>query len=375
MLDRALARAGTRLKFAKRPAVSVRRRRKSVPPPPAALQPLAKNEPAVSSIPYLAGNASETVVDALIDDPESWHRTADGSLYYGDTTKTFVSIGDPRVPKAVNAEEAWNLVIQVGGDEAAQTLLYVMARCLGNENPLEKVRIHVNDSLSFRGLKRHKRGDFRPDQKRAEARRFRLLSDIWVTARDTVEVRSGKGVRKKNINLTSRLIDVAVESEEDIRATKPGGPMRLPSIVSADGTDIPFAVRASIGEWSRPYLETPDYVQRMLHTIVQYDVTKDASRFAMRFALAILFRRVDERVTVAELLENARIAVPKSHLDRFKDNVEDALELLTRDRILGGWNYEEADQELPRTRWAPRWMAWSVRLMPTPLALKNRGVA
>jgi hypothetical protein len=352
--------------------VSARRRRKSVPPPPAAPKPLAKNEPAISSIPYLAGNASETVVDALIDDPESWHRTEDGSLYYGDPAKTFVSIGDPRVPKAVNAEEAWNLVIQVGGDEAAQTLLYVMARCLGNENPLEKVRIHVNDSLSFRGLKRHKRGDFRPDQKRAEARRFRLLSDIWVTARDTVQVRSGKGMRQKNINLTSRLIDVAVESEEDVRASKSGGPMRLPSIVSADATDIPFAVRASIGEWSRPYLETPAYVQSMLHTIVQYDVTKDSSRFAMRFALAILFRRVGDRVTVAELLESARIAVPKTHLDRFKDNVEEALEHLTRDAIISGWSYEDAEEELPRTRWAVKWMAWGIRLRPAPVALKSR---
>ena len=71
-----------------------------------------------------------------------------------------------------------------------------------------------------------------------------------MTARDTVEVKSGKSVRKKPINLTTRLIEVEVESEED--GTKAGGPMRLPSIVSADGTDIPLAVRASIGGWSRP---------------------------------------------------------------------------------------------------------------------------
>jgi hypothetical protein len=351
--------------------VSVRRRRQSVPPPPAPIAVAPKHEPK-PAIPYLAGNASETVVDALIDEPSNWRRSADGSLYYGDTDKTFVSIGDPRVPAAVNAEEAWNLVIQVGGDEAAQTLLYVMARCLGNENPLEKVRIHVNDSLSFRGLKRHKSGDFRPDQKRAEARRFRLLSDIWVTARDTVEVRSGRGVRKKNINLTSRLIDVAVESEEEVRIQKPGAPMRLPTIVSADGTDIPFAVRASIGEWSRPYLETPDYVKHMLHTIVQFDVTKDATRFAMRFALAILFRRVSDVVSVAELLESARIALPKSHLDRFKDNVEDALELLRKDSIIGGWAYEEIDAELPRTRWSSRWLSWTIRMAPARIALKPR---
>ncbi|MGH7749950.1 MAG: hypothetical protein ACREQ5_35050, partial [Candidatus Dormibacteria bacterium] len=255
--------------------MSIRRRRKIAPPPDVFRPSAPRTAPAVSNspaIPYLAGNASETVVDALIDEPDSWKRSESGSLYYGDTDRTFVSIGDPRVPAAVNAEEAWNLVIQVGGDEAAQTLLYVMARCLSNDSPLEKVRIHVNESLGFRGLKRHKNGDFRPEQKRAEARRFRLLSDIWVTARDVVEVRSGRGTRKKPINVTSRLIEVAVESEDEVKAPKSGVPLRLPSIVSSDGTDVPYAVRAGIGEWAKPYIETPDAVKKMLNKIVQYDV-------------------------------------------------------------------------------------------------------
>ncbi len=346
--------------------MSTRRRRTSVPPPVAQKPPVSKNDSV--AIPYLTGSASETVVDALIDDPSSWRKTADGSLYYGDSDKTFVSIGDPRVPAAVNAEEAWNMVIQVGGDEAAQTLLYVMARCLGNPNPAEKVRIHVNDSLDFRGLKRHRKRDFRPEQKRAEARRFRLLSDIWVTARDTVDVKSGKSVRKKPINLTTRLIEVEVESEEDFRAKKAGGPIRLPSIVSADGTDIPLAVRASIGGWSRPYLETPDYVKHMLHTIVQYDVGKDDTRFAMRFALALMFRRIGDRTTVGELLESARIALPKYHVDHFKESVEDAFEHLTRDGLIGAWHYEN-EEELPLTRWTTKWLTWVVCFTPTATAL------
>ena len=333
---------------------------------------LNRKPPETTALPYLAGNASETVVDALIDEPSAWRRTEDGSFYYGDTERTYVSIGDPRVPAAVNAEEAWNLVIQVGGDEAAQTLLYVMARCLTNESPLEKVRIHVNDSLSFRGLKRHRKGDFRPEQKRAEARRFRLLSDIWVTARDTVEVKSGRGTRKKSINVTSRLIEVSVESEDENRSQKPGGPIRLPAIVSADGTDVPYVVRAGIGDWARPYIETPESVKTMLHKIVQYDVNTDAERFAMRFSLAMMFNRVPERLTIAEILQSARLRVPDRRVDKFRDNVEDAFELLARDGLIGSWRYDVVNEDLPKTRWVNKWLEWGVAFTPGRAAIANR---
>ena len=333
---------------------------------------VTRKPPETTALPYLAGNASETVVDALIDEPSAWRRTEDGSFYYGDTERTYVSIGDPRVPAAVNAEEAWNLVIQVGGDEAAQTLLYVMARCLTNESPLEKVRIHVNDSLSFRGLKRHRKGDFRPEQKRAEARRFRLLSDIWVTARDTVEVKSGRGTRKKAINVTSRLIEVSVESEDETRSQKPGGPIRLPAIISADGTDIPYVVRAGIGDWARPYIETPESVKTMLHKIVQYDVNSDAQRFAMRFSLAMMFNRVPERLTIAEILQSARLRVPDRRVDKFRDNVEDAFELLARDGLIASWRYDVDDEDLPKTRWVSKWLEWVVAFAPGRAAIANR---
>jgi hypothetical protein len=342
-------------------------RRRNAPLPPAPSR--SNEEPPPAPLAYLATSASETAVDALIDEPTKWQRTESGSVYYGDPEGTFVSLGDPRLPAAVNAEQAWNLVLEVGGDEAAQTLLYVMARCLSTDSPLEKTRIHVNDSLSFRGLRRHKKGDFRPEQKRAEARRFRLLSDIWVTARDDVDVTSGRGGKKrKRINVTSRLIEVAVESEEFLRSQRSGGEIPLPAIISSDGNDVPYAVRVALGDWSRPYLETSDRVQKMLHKIVQYDVSTEMQRFAMRFSLSILFRRISETVTVGELLESARISPPSSHTDRFKENVEEALERLRRDGLIGGWRYDK-DDDLPRTRWMAQWLKWVIVFEAIPAAL------
>jgi hypothetical protein len=109
----------------------------------------------------------------------------------------------------------------------------------------------------------------------------------------------------------------------------------------------------------------------MLHTIVQYDVTKDATRFAMRFALAILFRRVETLITVAELLESARITVPKDHVDRFKDNFEEALEVCARDGLIGSWTYEVEEESLPKTRWTQRWLSWTIRLAPRQVPIAS----
>jgi hypothetical protein len=146
---------------------TAQRRAKAVSGTPRVVTPAAEETTptAPPAIPYLAGTATETAVDALIDDPNKWKETAKtGTLTYGSRAGVFVSIGDPTKPPTVNAEEAWKLVISLGGDEAAQTLLYVMAKCLSNDNPLDKVRISVQEALTFRGLKRHRSRDFRPEQ-------------------------------------------------------------------------------------------------------------------------------------------------------------------------------------------------------------------
>lgn len=312
-------------------------------------------------IPYLTGKGSETIVDALIDEPTAWHQSPGGSLYYGDTEQTFVSIGDPRAPAAVSFENAWKLVIELGGDEAVQTLIFVMAQCLGAENQLEKVRIHVNDSLEFRGLRRHRKRDFRPEQKREEARRFRILSDIWVSVRDTIEIGTGRGKRKKPIHVISRLIEIAVESEDEGSAQGRGAPLPLPSIVSGEGRDIPYAVRVKMGDWVRPYTEaTPPAVRQMLQKVIQYDVATEAQRIALRFSLAMFFGRVHGTITVGELLQSSRLTSPTRRADVFKDAVEEALELLTRDGLIGGWRYAEGDEVLPHTRWVGRWLKWTI---------------
>jgi hypothetical protein len=192
-----------------------------------------------------------------------------------------------------------------------------------------------------------------------------MLSEIWVTAKDTIQIPSGRGFRSKKINVTSRLIEVAIESEDDEQERR-GGRMRLPSIVDAASSDIPYAVRAGLGEWAKPYAETPQMMKHVLHTAMQYDVNKDSERFAMRFSLAIMFNRVSSRTTIRALLDAARLSVPKYHLDAFKENVEEAWNLLFQDGVTGECRYAEDYPELPRTRWLQKWLAWNVDIPPPP---------
>ncbi|MGH7747111.1 MAG: hypothetical protein ACREQ5_20500, partial [Candidatus Dormibacteria bacterium] len=107
--------------------------------------------------------------------------------------------------------------------------------------------------------------------------------------------------------------------------------------------------------------------------IVQYDVNVDSQRFAMRFSLAIMFRRVADASTIAELLQSARLPIPERHADRFKESVEEAFEQLVRNGLIGGWRYESRDQELPLTRWVKKWLDWTVVFNGVPRALGEAG--
>jgi hypothetical protein len=181
---------------------------------------------------------------------------------------------------------------------------------------------------------------------RAKARRSATFPASFRYLGDGTRYRRGqeRPRHEKAINVTSRLIEVSVESEDETRSQKRGGPIRLPAMISADGTDVPYVVRAGIGDWARPYIETPESVKTMLHKIVQYDVNSDAQRFAMRFSLAMMFNRVPEQLTIAEILQSARLRVPDRRVDKFRDNVEDAFELLARDGLIGSWRYDVVDE-------------------------------
>jgi hypothetical protein len=135
-------------------------------------------------------------------------------------------------------------------------------------------------------------------------------------------------------------------------------------------SSVPYAFRVSLGGWAKPYRAVSTFMQAVLATIGQYDATRETQRYAMRLMLAIMFMHFPRDGNgahsiwrVGELLDKARIELPKHHADRFRQYVEDALDRLQRDGLIAHWQYERADESaLPGKRWLQKWLEWDLSI-------------
>jgi hypothetical protein len=308
---------------------------------------------------YLAAGPAATAFEALIDDECRWQHTPEGHYIYGDHATTYVVMGDPRV--AISTERiasAWTKILALD-DNTAQTFLYVMGRDLTSTTPGEKTRIHVNEILDFKGIKRHKNGDFRQGQKRLEVDRLRILNEMWFHINDEVRLRAGRGIRTKKIKLISRVIELEFEEERRDQS---------PDFLASDAKiSAPYAFRIGLGGWALPYRAFPAAIRPVLQTIVQYDTTSDTQRTAMRIALFLMFSMPERRGQwgLRELLEKARIQIPRTNTMRFRDMIESALDRLQNDRLIGTWVY--ANDKPMGYRWFQNWLGWDVVISPRPL--------
>ena len=316
-------------------------------------------------LPYLSSVPAETALQGIIDDKSRWKQTADGGYFYGDLARTFVAMGDPRSQPTPDQQAAtFNKILELD-DSAAQTFLYVMARDLAQPADAPKSRLHVNELLEFKGYKRHAKGDFFPQIKRDEQRRLVQLSDIWVAVNDEIQVRSGTRSKAKKIKLISRLVELEIEAEQTDTPSNTPVPMTF-----LNSATVPYAFRVSLGGWAKPYRAASNFMQAILATIGQYDATRETQRYAMRIMLAIMFTQSSHSCNnaptawrVGELLEKARIDLPKHHADRFRQYVEDALDRLQRDGLIAHWQYENGDDStLPGKRWLQKWLEWDLTL-------------
>lgn len=313
----------------------------------------------------LGGTAAETAIQAILDNRRRWTRRDKKAPIYGDDSGTYVSVGNP-LAVLENSQEtfAWNKVLALD-DATAQTFLYVMARCLAeNDAPgtVRRVRIHTNDFLAFRGIKRHHAGDFRPQQKIEERDRLLALAQMWVVGRDVVLEKRGTTTRKKKVKLYSRLIDVEIETDDDGSAG-----MTLPEF-GLPNDEVPYGFRVALGGWAQAYIGA-GYVRALLNRIVQYDPKLTVERIAMRVGLYLHFKPL-ARPTVAELLEGAKIEIPRVNPERFRDAFEEALDRLTADGILGTWCYRDSAASLPRYKWFDLWLNWAINIQPPSVQLQ-----
>lgn len=214
----------------------------------------------------------------------------------------------------------------------------------------------MNELLEYRGFGRHRKRDFRPEYKIAERDRILNLARIWVT----VPVPSRKG-SKRIATQSSQLIVASVESDV------PEPQKTLPNL-EVPGSSVPYSFAIMLGTWATSYVEKQE-ARLILANIMAYDPKNAEERIAMRLGLHLHFRPA-QIVTVREILEGARIDTPTHHLERFRDSVENALDRLKDDGIIGGWAYLE-ETPLPRYRWSEAWLSWQVAIKPSSFALKT----
>jgi hypothetical protein len=259
---------------------------------------------------------------------------------------------------AMEQADLWRKTLEYD-DGTAQTFMICMAKWFvetAGSPHLVTARVHVADILSYRGLKKKAHGGYDPQQKQDTRADILRLNELWVKSTDTVYERRGKGKAAKTVYVDSRLIEVAVETED------------------AAG-DIPYAFRIRPGEWARPYLtEENRQTALLLRPIMQYDPRQGVERLAMRLGLYLTPQwrirashgAYDKPWLVRTLCEGTCTQVPTDArlYTRFLDQFEEALDRLKEDDIIASWHYGEEYETLPARGRFKRWLDCRVFISP-----------
>ena len=303
------------------------------------------------------------------------HRQPNAPPLFRASNNVLISVGGNSV-RTVSAEEEaalWQAALELDDDTAAAFWI-CMAKWFADTQGRDRstsTRVHVADILSFRGLKQQVAGGYKTIQKQDVRQDILALNDVWVKSEDTVYDGEGKKRKPKTVYLESRLLEVAIESED------PEG-------------QVPYAFRVRPGDWAQPYLtEDNRETALLLRPILQYDARQGVERMAMRIGLylTLQWRTRASHATYGQsfkmetLLTRTRLGVPTDRriYTRFRDQVEDALDRLQEDGLIGtrdeqgqvvsGWRYDKGDDAtLPSSRWFPIWLRWTV-LIPPPSAI------
>ncbi len=312
------------------------------------------------TITFLNDPHTLAAIRAMWAGPQAWQQSEHHQPYYQDKNgvTVYAQEGTHFNPQALDA--AWRRVLSLDDSKVNTFLICIgkwMADTGGDARAITKTRVDVADILGFRGVKKHHKGGYRRDQKEDARSDILTLNSIWVRSRDTVRDARGK---PKEVQVESRLLEVAIESQQDF----------------AGGFE-PYAFRIAPGEWALHYLGPHSRkTAELLRPVMQYD--PDKQRLAMRLGIYLAsqwrIRAATENYAqpwaVRTLLQGAFIELPTANYDRFRQQVENALDQLHTDRVITGWEYV-GDTALPLRKWFDQWLDWRVCISP-PLTSVER---
>ncbi len=301
---------------------------------------------------------------------ERWTQPPDAAPYYADNHGRTVIVNETEQHTGLSqaqGERFWNTVMNLDDDTVA-VFLICLAKWFSAQDDgasLADHRVHVTDILAFQGAAKHKHGGYHKERKQKVAQEILTLNSIWVAGPQTVYEEDRRGRRReKVVMVNSRLIEVAIESQLDLWE---------------EGT--PYAFRIRPGAWAQPYIGSQNRMTaQLLRPVMQYDPRQGVSRMAMRLGIYLTFQwrirashgTYDQPWRVRTLLEGAHLPIPTDRriFQRFRDQVQLALDALHKDGVIGGWAYARGnDDQLPRYGWFPHWLTWTITIdLPTVLA-------
>jgi hypothetical protein len=262
---------------------------------------------------------------------DEWVITPGAFPYYNDRptrVQVYLAPGGAGSPATVDAlQDARNRVLDLD-DRQVSTYLICLGKWAADTGcePTRPARVHVDDILGFRGIKKHLHGGYRPDQKAEVREDVLLLRDIWVRSDQEVWEDDAQGRRRRqSVHVDSPLLHVEIESVTDIFS----------------GEDIPYAFRVWPGSYATHYVgDKSPWITRLLRPVMQYHPYHD--RLPMRIGIYLAFQwrirahygNFDQPWRMATLLEGAKIVVPDRNFARFQSQVAKALEQLKRDGLL-----------------------------------------
>ena len=286
-----------------------------------------------------------------------------------------ISVGGSPTDTIGADEEAalWQAALALDDDTAA-TFWICMAKWFydtAGDSTRVSARVHVSDILSFRGFKKQVAGGYKTVQKQEARDDIRKLNNMWVKSVDVIHEGTGRHRKPKTVYLESRLMEVAVETEDE-------------------QGQVPYAFRVRPGEWAAPYLtEDNRETALLLRPILQYDARQGVERMAMRIGLYLTpqwrtraaWRNYGQSFKVETLLARTRLPIPtaRQRYTEFREHFEVALDRLQADGVIGtrgesgalvdGWRYDKGDDDsLPIYKWFHKWLQWTV-LIPPPASV------
>lgn len=284
--------------------------------------------------------------------PHEWKHPPDGRAYYQDANGVMVY-----------ARDAGDVVLALDDNRVSAFVICMgkwYAETGGELARPEAARIHVDDVLGYRGIKKHPKGGYQPKQKEAAKEDILFLRDLWVRSHQQVWEATRRGKRQLvDVDVDDPLVEVSVESTVDFW-----------------GERTPYAFRFRPGPWARHYLGGPQHwTTAVLKQIMSYHPYTDRLKMRLGLYLTFQWRIRANRGTLAQpwklktLLEGAKIEIPKKDPQRFFPRVLKDLEELHTDGVLAScealdfpdW-HPPADE--PPKRWVPKLLEGRWRLLP-----------